>query len=657
MARTRGTTFAKSKDSAKYSDEIKAAVRRLLSECSLPRDALPYTDEFTRLKIAFRSDTGQELADAEFWQCLSSIGKGGGLARKGARKSAPRTKSLSTEDQLEILRLFPDGIGDRDRLPYTHEFDDLHKRFVRLTKTSLTKHEFWRAVSRVAKLSRKPKPIFESAPLGGLAPDVVQYLERTNPWWRGQPPRPEKRFRRWAFEETVRRLEAQIAPAVATRGPRQVGKSTVQRQLVEHLLLIERLAPERILRVEFEETPGLGALANPVEAIVRWYEENVLQEPINAVARRGDHVYLLFDELQNLLSWSPQLKSLVDNVQARTLVTGSSALRIARGRDSLAGRISTIELGPLRLHEIAGIRSLGDLAPFKHDAPLEEWSQAGFWLELADYADANSKVLRQSFKHFSALGGYPICHNVRSPDVGLLRSQIVNIVVERTIEHDPVKAGSRTQLSRRGIRETFRLLCRYAGQHVKPTELSRQIGKSLDAKVRNEDISAWIQFLVDSMLIHQIPPLELLKKKQTSPMKYCLCDHFVRSAWLQETVPLVPAELAELDPSTSGMAGHIIESIIGYYLMGISDVEVAWFPARRDEPEVDFVLTIGVKRIPVEVKYQRGTLRPGDLKGLRSFCSKPHYGAEFGLVITQDHAGRIADNIIAVPAAALLLLR
>jgi len=52
------------------------------------------------------------------------------------------------------------------------------------------------------------------------------------------------------------------------------------------------------------------------------------------------------DELQNVPYWSPQIKYLVDNNPVRVMITGSSALQIERGQDSLAGRLSTIEMGP-----------------------------------------------------------------------------------------------------------------------------------------------------------------------------------------------------------------------------------------------------------------------------------------------------------------------
>jgi len=573
------------------------------------------------------------------------------------RKRAPRTPSLPHEQQLELLRLFPDGIGNRGQLPYTPRFDALHRQFIKLTGHKLSKHEFWRAVSRVAKQSRKPKPVFDAAPLGGLAPELVQYLERTNPWWRGHPTGPPERFRRWAFDEALTRLDSGIAPVVAIRGPRQVGKTTIQEQLIEHLLLIRHVPPAHILRISFDDVPALGGLRHPVDSIVRWYEENVLCEPINAVARRGQHIHLMFDELQNLSRWSPQLKALVDHTAARVLVTGSSALRIVRERDSLAGRLSIIELGPLRLYEIAGIRGLGKLPPFAPDTPLEDWTRDDFWAGLQAHCNKHRKALDLAFAAFSRVGGYPRCHKTGSKEVGPLAQHVVDTVVKRTIEHDPVVTEGKKGPERDLVKEVFRLVCRYAGQAVRARRIAEEIASILPFGVTEKMVAESVRFLVDSMLVHEVPPLELLLKKQSHPAKLCLCDHFVRNAWLQETVPIAPGELAAVQKATATLAGHVIESVLGYYLMGIPGLELAWFPERPNEPEVDFVVTIGLKRIPIEVKYRRGPLSREDAKGLRAFCAKEHYNAPFGLLITQKESRKIDDSVRALPASDLILLR
>ncbi|MFN9294037.1 MAG: hypothetical protein ACK6EB_38640, partial [Planctomyces sp.] len=66
-------------------------------------------------------------------------------------------------------------------------------------------------------------------------------------------------------------------------------------------------------------------------------------------------------------------------------------------------------------------------------------------------------------------------------------------------------------------------------------------------------------------------------------------------------------------------------------------------------------LSIGMKHLPIEVKYRR-QLKPADLDGLRSFRGRKHYEADVGLVITQEQSGEVEDGVIAVPARTLLLL-
>lgn len=630
-------------------------LRELLALPTTPsRDALPYTDEFQELKSEFTKLTKQAPEDAEFWRHVVRIAKSGGLAKKGPRQRAKPAPSLPVEQQLEILRLLPDGIGNRDSLPYTKEFDRLHLQFSRLTKTRLTKYEFWRVLSRLAKRSRKPKPVFTEAPLGELPDETVKTLQRLNPWWQDKPAETPKTYRRWAFDNAWRRLELGLTPVVAIRGPRQVGKTMILRQMIEHLLLIEGLSPAQILRVQFDEVPQLGSFDSPALAIVRWFETHVLQQSINRFALDGKPVYLFFDEMQNLKDWAPELKLLGDTTAAKILVTGSSSLRILRGRDSLAGRLSMIELGPLRLREIAGIRRLGKLPVIDGANEPENWATREFWMDLVTAMQECPAVLKKTFQSFSQFGGYPVCHKDPKASRIELAESIVDAVVERTIEHDQaVYPGTR-----RGdgalLRETFRQVCRYAGQSVRPDRICGELNKVLSANYGTTGVRKATEFLVDSMLVHRVDPLEATLKKQSSGPRLCLCDHFVREAWLQERVPLTPGELANAQEAVSTLAGQIMQSVLGYFLKGIHGLEVSWFPQRGDEPEVDYVLTIGLKRIPVEVKYTRGRATRKDLAGLESFCRVGKYNAPFGLLITQQESGPIGDNVLAVPAAALL---
>ncbi|MCC7294200.1 MAG: ATP-binding protein [Phycisphaerales bacterium] len=627
-----------------------------MDKSDLPRDALPYTDEFDQLKHRFEKDRKATITDLAFWRMLSSIGKGGGLGKKSGKKKAPRTPTLSAEEQLEILRLMPDGIGNRDHLPYTPKFDDLHRRFAKLTGKKLSKHELWRGVSRVAKLSRKPKPLFETAPLGGLDKELVEFVEFQNPWWKAQPAPEAKRFKRWAFEAVVDRLQSGLEKIVVIRGSRRVGKSVIQNQLVERLLLLEKVNPAHIFYVQFDEIPKLGTMTQPILSLVRWYEDNVLKCTLNAAARRGEPAYLLFDEIQNLSDWAVQLKALVDHTDVKTLVTGSSAMRLAENKHN-ASRMTWIELGPLRLTEIAGMRRLKSLPAFADTAKLEDWKTCDFWLGLIAHGKKHAKERDEAYRLYSERGGYPLCHSTSEQDVDKIRQQVIDEVITKTINFDPPHRARTHVLDVPLVSDTFRLACRYAGESPRTKVLADEIRAKLQIGVTEEKVNESLAFLADSLLLYLIPPFEGLGQRQSHPPKLCICDHFVRNGILQETLPIDPEALKECDEAVSGRVGHLIESILGYYLKGIPGAELSWFPARPNEPEVDFVLTIGTARIPVEVKYRRSAPGGTDLAGIHAFCRKKAYGADFGLVITQTAEGPIGDKAIAIPASTFLLLR
>jgi len=110
-------------------------------------------------------------------------------------------------------------------------------------------------------------------------------------------------------------------------------------------------------------------------------------------------------------------------------------------------------------------------------------------------------------------------------------------------------------------------------------------------------------------------------------------------------------------PHLADLAGHLAESAVGYFFSSMIGLGVAHFPERGAEPEVDFVLTVGEQRIPVEVKYRR-RIDHTDTRGLRAFVEKSHYNAPFGLLVTQtDEAGSDDPRIISLPLSSLLLMR
>lgn len=487
-----------------------------------------------------------------------------------------------------------------------------------------------------------------------LPVELIQDLRRMNPWWEGEPLPPLPSTRRHLVENMRRRLDQRLAPIVVVRGPRQIGKTTAQLQLLSDLLA-QGISPRNIFRVQCDELAELMKLSEPILRLVDWYEKAVLRKRLNQAAQDGEKTYLMLDEVQNLPDWAPQLKALVDTSATQVLVTGSSALRIEQGRDSLAGRISTIETGVLSLTEIAGFHGVA-VRPFLADNGLEPLTQPQFWRDLAIYGQDNVQSLDQAFRFFSERGGYPLVHLRADLPWSTLADQLNENVIRRVIQHD-LRVGERGRKRDAPLlEEVFRLACRYVGQCPVPATLAREAQRALSANVGPQRITQYLRFLGETLLLRLIRPLEIRLKRQSGGPKICLADHGLRASWLQEQIPLHPADL-QRQPDLSTLAGRIAESITGACLVTVNGLDVAHLPERCGEPEVDFVLTVGTVRIPLEVKYQRRIDPMRDTEGLRTFMEKSVNHAPFGILVTQSTETLDDRRIIPVPLSTLLLLR
>jgi predicted AAA+ superfamily ATPase len=495
-----------------------------------------------------------------------------------------------------------------------------------------------------------------SGPLSALLGDGLEKILRDlNPWWRGERIADLPPVRRWAFEPVLRSLKDGMAKATVLTGPRQVGKTTLLNQAIASLL-DEGMDPRRIFRVQFDDLQGLRKVADPILELSRWFAENILGKTLNQAALDGERAFLFLDEVQNIAGWAPQIKHLVDVNPVRVLVTGSSALRIEAGKDSLAGRIVTIEMGPLFLREIAEMRGFGRIAPhlpLNGLAPLKEKS---FWVDLRAKGEAENRVRALSFSAFSERGAYPAAHARPDRPWEQVADLLNESVIRRAIAHD-LRMGPRGQRRDENLlEEVFRLVCRYAGQSPSQAFYTEELKQVLKANVGWKRVLSYLKFLDGTLLVRLIEPLELRLKRRRGAHKICLCDHALRAAWLQEVVPLAPDRL-EAFPDLADLAGRIAESAAGYFLRAIPNLDVAHFPERGAEPEVDYVLSVGEQRIPLEVKYRR-RIAHGDTLGLRAFIEKSAYNAPFGILVTLlDDPGTVDPRIVSLPLSTLLMMR
>jgi predicted AAA+ superfamily ATPase len=494
--------------------------------------------------------------------------------------------------------------------------------------------------------------------------DMAHRLEEQNPWWSGRAMRPIPSFKRWPFEILRRRLVEgkQLAPVQVLRGPRQIGKTTLQEQLIETLLALD-IAPTRILRLQFDDLKSLVGRRqkDPILALTRWFERDKFPGgDFNASARQGKPAFIFLDEVQNLADWSVQLKSLVDHSSVRVCVTGSSALRIALGADSLAGRLQTLEAGPLRLAEIAAVNGLPGIQPFDVENGYSHWGEREFWAGLRDHALKDVLARDQAFALFAERGGYPLAH-AAGATWHEVAQQLNEQIIKRVIQHD-LRVGERgAKRDEDLLREVFRISARLCGQTPRVSQIVEEVNAVFDAQVGAQRILAYLRFLDSSLLIKLVEPLEIRLKKRRNPNKICLSDHALRAAWLGERIQLSDERTQESTAATD-VAGRVAESIVGAYLASMTNLRVNYIPAshkKSGQSEIDFVLDVGDRRVPIEVKYQNRIDPQRDIHGLQRYLDDPINRAEVGLlVVRSDHGPQVTDpRIVQLPLKSLLMLR
>jgi uncharacterized protein len=162
----------------------------------------------------------------------------------------------------------------------------------------------------------------------------------------------------------------QTFPVVGLVGPRQVGKTSLARELAE------QLGPGAVM-LDLERPSDLAKLAEP----------ELFLEPL------ADRLVIL-DEVQLRPDLFPVLRSLVDaqRVPGRFLVLGSAApALIQRSSETLAGRIEFLELAPLSLAEVSA------QTPLTQNIAHTLWSRGGFPDSYLARSDAASLRWREAF--------------------------------------------------------------------------------------------------------------------------------------------------------------------------------------------------------------------------------------------------------------------
>jgi len=113
-------------------------------------DSLPYTGEFEA--IFEHAHAAGFASERDTFHRLHNLRKAGRLPRLGKAPDSP--PAIEPEEEAVLVELVASAagsLGQRDRLPFTPEFDAVAERFSERTGRTLSPHDLWRLIAKLAK--------------------------------------------------------------------------------------------------------------------------------------------------------------------------------------------------------------------------------------------------------------------------------------------------------------------------------------------------------------------------------------------------------------------------------------------------------------------------------------------------------------------------
>lgn len=370
-------------------------------------------------------------------------------------------------------------------------------------------------------------------------------------------------------EPDERRLRAALgrAPVVLVTGPRQAGKSTLARAVVRpaasHVFDLEDPRDEARLGEPTLSLPGLDGT-------------------------------VVIDEAQRRQDLFPVLRVLVDEDArpGRFLVLGSASPDlVGLAAESLAGRVTLVELGGFRLADV-GSHALEAL-----------WERGGLP------------------RSYLAADGQESC---------AWRDDYISTFLER----DLANLGFRTPATT--MRRFWTMTAHYHGQVWNGAELARAIG------VSQPTIRRYLDALTDALVIRQLQPwfANVAKRQTRSPKIY------VRDSGLLHRLLGIADRHGLLNHPKVGASweGFVVEQIL------LGDATNPWFWGTHAGAEIDLIVEVDGQRVGIEVKR---TDRPRLTPSIRSALADLQLDRVI-MVHAGSRRYAIAPTVEAIPAGEVL---
>ena len=349
-------------------------------------------------------------------------------------------------------------------------------------------------------------------------------------------------YKRSEYQTIKSRLEEPRKFIQVVMGPRQIGKSTVVKQVLNDLSL-----------------PYQFFSADNVPATDQAWISNCWAATRALLKMEGhESMILVIDEIQKIQNWSEVIKKEWDHdsfhdINIKVLLLGSSRVRLEKGlSESLAGRFEEIRMS--------------------HWSFGEMQECFGFSLEQYVY-----------------YGGYPGAASLIK-DEDRFQQYIQSSIIDATINKDILID---TPIGKPALlRQTFELGAAYSGSLL---SLTKMVGALQDAG-NTSTLAGYLSLLNDSgMLVGlQKYSVDTARRKASIP-KLQVYNNALKTIYTSMTPEQVVADRK--------VWGHMLESAVGAYIVNEAfkhRFEVTYW--RENDYEVDFVLKRNNSLVAIEVK-------------------------------------------------------
>lgn len=350
-------------------------------------------------------------------------------------------------------------------------------------------------------------------------------------------------IKRELYLEKIRRL-INTEPIKIITGVRRSGKTYLLHSIKEELIELG-ISKENIFLISFE--------SQKYNKIQNFMELDVCVN--NLIKNTSGKIYLLFDEIQNIVSWEKSINSYRVDFDCDIYITGSNS-------ELLSGELATL---------IAGRYFHIDIYPFS----FKEFLQ---YKKEINSIDVKNKEL-QLFNEYVKYGGMPSLQQVQDIDKFSYLEDIYSTILLKDI------------ISRHNLRNAeilnriLTFIISNIGQPVSANGISKYL-KHENLKVSADTVLNYLSFSKNACFIHEAKKENLKGKKVLKTNgKYYLVDHGFNQAIIGKDME---------------NTGQILENIVYIELLRRGyDVKVGDINGR----EVDFVCNKVDRKIYIQVNY------------------------------------------------------